>query len=457
MFLGAAERDGLRFVNRAQAVSAHAVSRPRGAHLPASVERPVVLMASTAWWAFPARIAMECAARGLTVVSLCGRGHPLLKTSAVRRHFHYDAVRPRRALAAAIAASEASIVVPCDDRALMHLHQLHSTTQDENLRRVIERSLGAPSAYAVLDDRAALAAQARDLGIDAPETLPVTDMTTLDSALDHLGLPAVLKVDGTWGGFGVAIVRTRAQALAHFHRLQRPISLSRAVKRLLVDRDAFHLLPSLEQKRPRISLQAYVPGTPANSISACKDGVILSTVCAEAVRLQRPLGASSVVRIIDHPAMSLAAEKLARALKLSGVFGLDFLLDAASGTAHLVEMNARATPLCHLSFGAGRDTVGGIGQIAGLATTVSPTREIDQDVIAYFPQAWHTAPEDDWLHRGFHDVPWQDPVLMRELLRKPWPDRGWLATLRRRFPQTRPDDAGVLSSHRPIVKVGEKT
>jgi hypothetical protein len=455
MFLGAAERHGLRVVNREHAMTTHAVSGPRGAAVPS--ERPVVLIASTAWWAFPARIAMECAARGLTVVSLCGRGHPLLKTAAVQRHFHYDALRPQRALAAAIAASGASIVVPCDDRALMHLHQLHITTHDEDLRRVIERSLGAPSAHAVLDDRAALAARARALGIDAPETLPVTDVLSLDIALDRLGLPAVLKVDGTWGGFGVAIVRTRAQALTHFQRLSHPISLGRAIKRLLVDRDAFHLLPSLERKPPRISLQAYVPGTPANSVSACEDGVILSTVCAEAVRVQRPLGASSVVRIIEHPAMSLAAEKLARDLKLSGVFGLDFLLDAASGTAHLVEMNARATPLCHLSFGAGRDTVGGIGQIAGLAAQAAPASVIDRDVIAYFPQAWHTVPEDDWLRRGFHDVPWQDPALLRELLRKPWPDRGWLATLRRLFPRTRLEESGVLLTNRPIVKAGKKT
>ena len=457
MFVGAAELDGPRIMNREQAVSASAASRQRGAQGPSLPGRPVVLIVSTAWWAFPARIAMECHARGLSVASLCGRGHPLLKTVSVQRHFRYAALHPLRTLARAIAASEACVVVPCDDRALMHLHQLFATTNDHAVRAVIERSLGAPSAFAVLDDRAALAARARDLRIDAPETLPVANMNDLQAGLDRLGLPAVLKVDGTWGGFGVAIVRTRAQAAAHFIRLSHPISLGRALKRLLVDRDAFHLLPALQRKPPRISLQAYVPGTPANSVSACLDGVILSTVCAEAVRVQRPLGASSVVRIIDHPAMSLAAEKLARDLKLSGVFGLDFLLDEASGAAHLVEMNARATPLSHLSFGVGRDTVGGIGQIAGLGAMAAPPCATDRDVIAYFPQAWHTAPGDSWLREGFHDVPWQDPALLRELLRKPWPDRGWLATLRRAFARARPEEAGLLMTNRPIAKAGEKT
>ena len=100
MFVGAAECDGLRIVNREQAVAANTASRPRGALASGPSARPVVLIASTAWWAFPARIAMECAARGLSVVSLCGRGHPLLKSAAVQRHFRYGALRPLRALAA---------------------------------------------------------------------------------------------------------------------------------------------------------------------------------------------------------------------------------------------------------------------------------------------------------------------------------------------------------------------
>ncbi len=452
MFLRTADLDGPRCVNREQALSADAVSWPRTAAAHSLPGRPVVLIASTAWWAFPARIAMQCAARGLSVAAICGRGHPLAKTAAVQRHFRYGAARPLRALAAAIQASHASMVIPCDDRALLHLHRLHATTQDAALRLVIERSLGDPSAFAVLDDRAALGARARDLQIDAPETVPVENAEKLDAAIDKLGLPAVLKVDGTWGGFGVAIIRTRAQAREHFLRLSRPISFGRALKRLLVDRDAFHVLPWLERKSPRVSLQAYVPGTPANSVSVCQDGAILSTVCAEAVSVQRPLGASSVVRIIAHPAMAKAAEKLARDLKLSGVFGLDFLLDEATGTAHLLEMNGRATPLTHLSFGIGRDPVGAIAQIAGSLCIDAPPSVTDRDVIAYFPQAWHTAPDDRWLSDGFHDVPWEDPALLKELLRLPWPDRGWLASLRRLFPQPRLAHGDVLITKRPVEK-----
>jgi hypothetical protein len=91
-------------------------------------------------------------------------------------------------------------------------------------------------------------------------------------------------------------------------------------------------------------------------------------------------------------------------------------------------MNARATPLTHLAFGAGSDLIGAIGHIAGLPAMADPERVTDRDVIAYFPQAWHSAPASPWLQQGFHDVPWEDPGLLRELLKKPRPDRGLLAT-----------------------------
>jgi hypothetical protein len=431
-------------VKREQAYLAAASVLPQSLQGRPGIGRPVVLIASTTWWAFPARIAMACAARGMDVDAICGPGHPLMKTAATRRRFAYGPLTPLRALGDAIRGSGAAVVVPCDERVRSHLHLLHARSGDASVRRVIEASLGDPACFPILEDRSGLIECARALGVAAPETLRVDTPAMLDAALDRLGLPAVLKVDGTWGGFGVCVVRSRSQAREKWAFLSRRLSFGRAAKRVLVDRDAFSLRPWFERARPRVCLQRFVPGQPANSISACLDGEILGTVCAESLELQRPQGASSVVRIIEHAQMSEAAVALARRLKLSGVFGLDFLIDERTGEAHLVEMNARATPLTHLAFGPGRDLIGAIGQIAGLASLAEPARVTDRDVVAYFPQARHTAPDSHWLEDGFHDVPWEDPVLLRELLRQPRPDRGLLAVLLRTLRRA----AGAVSINR---------
>lgn len=56
------------------------------------------------------------------------------------------------------------------------------------------------------------------------------------------------------------------------------------------------------------------------------------------------------VRLIDHSEMAQAACKLAQRLELSGFHGLDFVLEADSGAAYLIELNPRCTQLGHLSI-----------------------------------------------------------------------------------------------------------
>jgi hypothetical protein len=442
-----ADFQGPETVTRRPAFLDNPSALPQSVRAQNGLLRPVVLIASTTWWAYPARIAMACAARGMDVDAVCGPGHPLLKTKATRRHFPYGALEPLRALGHAICSSRATLVVPCDERVRSHLHLLHARTTDPETRRVIEASLGDPTCFPILEDRVSLIECARALGISAPETVRVDTPAQLDAAIDALGLPSVLKVDGTWGGLGVCAVRTRSQAHERFAAMSRRLSFGRAAKRLLVDRDAFSLQPWFERAKPRLCLQRYAPGQPANSISACLDGEILGTVCAVSVELQRPHGASSVVRIVDNPAMSEAAVKLARHLKLSGVFGLDFLVDERTGDTQLVEMNARATPLTHLALGPGRDLIAALGHIAGLPSLADPVRVTDRDVIAYFPQACHTAPDSPWLQAGFHDVPWEDADLLKELLKQPRPDRGLLARLLRTL-RRGTEAAGAVSINR---------
>ena len=78
---------------------------------------------------------------------------------------------------------------------------------------------------------------ARQLGIRTPETLSVPDESALEGCIDAIGLPAVLKSDGSWGGEGVIIVRAREQALAAYRRLaNRPSRLKKPRPRVSAQR-----------------------------------------------------------------------------------------------------------------------------------------------------------------------------------------------------------------------------
>jgi hypothetical protein len=393
--------------------------------------RSTILIVSSCWWAFPARLAMAFASIGHRVEAICPAHHPLAKTKAVRALYRYRALRPLEGLAKAIKQAEPALIVPCDDRAIAHLHKLHGSAKHASpaLNAVIERSLGAVGSFPVVERRSDLIAVARAEGIRAPDMMPVATIEELRAALDQVGLPAVMKVDGTWGGLGVRVVHSFAEAARTLKALSRPVGATRALKRLIVDRDPFFLAPSLAGAAPTVNVQRFVEGTPANSAVACWNGEVLASIGVAAVRTRGAQGASTAVRVIDHPDMIEAGAKLVRRLGLSGFCGFDFILEAGSCAAHLIEMNARTTPISHLPLADGRNLVTALATRLDGITAISCTPPITQEIIAFFPQAWLLEPNSELLHNGYHDVPWGEQALVRELMKLPWPERGFPARL----------------------------
>jgi hypothetical protein len=353
----------------------------------------------------------------VSAVCLAGR-HPLLKTRVVREVFPYNAFRPVDSLAAALRAADPHVVVPCDDRAVQHLHQLHArartTPGGSKIVELIERSLGAPGSFPIVSSRYHLLEVARQEGLPVPETQQVQNAADLRSWGQRHALPWVLKADRTWGGGGVEIARTLRHAERFFDQIPWFFGTTLAVKRLIANRDPFWLLPSWKRWIPGVIVQSHIEGRPANCAVVCWEGRILSGIAAEVVSSDKPTGPANVVRIIDHPEMMRCAEILARRLRLSGFFGLDFMIEESTGRSYLIEMNPRCTPLCHLRLGQGRDMMGALyAQLSG--------QPIDQaacvthnDTIAYFPEAWHK--NIGALRTSFRDIPYTEPDLIEELL-----------------------------------------
>lgn len=392
-----------------------------------------MLLTSTCWWPFTARIALRFAALGWRVEAVCPPGHPLRATSAVARVHDYTALRPIAALRSAIAAAPPDLIVPCDDRSVGHLHALWAAAgADTPIARTIVRSLGRADSYAVATHRNDLIRIAREEGLRAPDMRAVPDADALGAAVADLGLPIVLKTDGTWGGSGVVVAHTQAQARSAFTALGRRFGPGVALKRLLVERDPFGLVPGLFQT-PHVNAQRYVPGRPATCTVACQDGEVLASLHVEVLRADQELGPSNIVRVIDSPEMQNTAARLVRRLGVSGFCGFDFVVEDGTGHAHLVEMNPRSTQLCHLPLGPGRDLAAALAtRLAGAPPSVAAPIT-HNPVIAFFPQAWRHAPDSPLLRTAYHDVPWEDPELMRELVQVPYADRGLLARLRARL------------------------
>ena len=404
-----------------------------------------VLLTDTNRWPAGARLAIGLSKAGCEVFAVCPtRGHPLHKTRAVRRTFPYSGFRPLQSLRAAIEATRPHIVIPCDDRGVQHLHELHAFASKQgasgrSVVSLIESSLGPPEGYGVSSARFELLKVAREEGLRVPNTRIVRTLDDLKVWKESEPLPWVLKADGTYGGRGVSIATTAEQATQSLSGFTSLYTTGRALKRLMINRDPFWILPWWRGAKPSVSVQSYIQGHPANCAVVCWQGTVLAGIGVEVVSAEGLTGPASVVRVVDNRDMMVAAERIARRLKLSGFFGLDFVIEDETKHVYLIEMNPRCTPLCHLQLGMGRDLIGALyAQMSGL-----PLRDIppitENDLVAYFPQAWVS--KSPLLQSSFQDIPQDEPDLVKELL-SPWPDRTFLFRLASQ-------KSGRHLSHRP--------
>ena len=415
-----------------------------------TVASPKVLLTDTNRWALSARMAIGLSEAGCEVSAVFpAPNHPLMKTRAVQRTFHYSGLRPLESLTAAIEAVQPDIVVPSCDRGVGHLHELYARARsrkgrESKLAVLIERSLGSPASHSTVSSRYDLLALAREEGVRVPSTSRANIPEEMESWQARESFPWVLKADGTWGGGGVKIVHTAGEVQQSFAEVARMFRLARAIKRLVVTRDSFGLRSWWNRSQHAVIVQSYIHGRPANCAIVCWKGRVLAGFGVEVVSSEGLTGPAYVVRVVDNAEMMFAAERIASRLGLSGFFGLDFMIEEGSGAAYLIELNPRTTPLCHLRLGKGRDMAGALwAQLAGKSFPEAPS-VTQNETIAYFPQ-----PRDAQLPQPcFQDIPQGEPELVQELL-LPWPDRTLLFRLFTRLKRKSTRDDKVEISKTP--------
>jgi carbamoylphosphate synthase large subunit len=377
---------------------------------------PHVLLATTGQLPSTARLAMELHEVGAQVSLIAPDNHPARTLELFRHRVTYHAFAPRRCLEATLRRLRPDIVIPCDERTVRDLHAIAGRTKDPDVKRLIAASTAPEASHPVITSRAAFLALAQQEGVRVPPSMPLPDQGALDRWTQSHATPFVLKADGSWAGFGVKIISNAATAGDAFTRMTRPVSARVALRESLLEGNHFEFRSCFRRERPAMSVQGYVDGWPANIGVACWQGEVLAATCAEAVATTSATGPSTVARIIHNAEMIDAATRMVRALGLSGMIGFDFMIEAATGAAYLIEMNPRNTPICALRLGPGRDLAEAlVARIAG-----RPVRErsprTERDIVVFFPDTWQEDPASHFLHSGFHDVPWEQPDLVRALM-----------------------------------------
>jgi hypothetical protein len=380
------------------------------------MREPHILLATTGQLPSTARLAMELRDAGARVSLIAPSKHPAWALDLFAYRAIYRAPAPQRSLEAAALRLRPDMVIPCDERTVRCLHALWRSTRHPRVKDLIERSTAPASSFAVITSRAALLTLAQKEGVRVPPSAALPDKGALDRWAEAHATPFVLKADGSWAGFGVRIISDAATAPDAYAWMTRPISGRLALRESLLEGNHFDVRSWLLRERRAMSVQGYVDGWPANIGVACWQGEVLAATCAEAVATESATGPSTVVRIIHNAEMIDSATRIVKALGLSGMIGFDFMIEAATGAAYLIEMNPRNTPICAVRLGPGRDLAEAlIARIAGRPVRERPPRT-DRDIVVFFPDTWQDNPASLFLNSGYHDVPWEQPNLVRMLM-----------------------------------------
>ncbi len=373
---------------------------------------PRMLFSTTNLWAADVALPRALRRAGGHVAMLAPALHPA-RGARLDGFFDAQTVRPVAALSRAIAEFRPDLLIPADERARRAMHVLFAQgTRDE--RSLVERSLGSPASFDILMSRQPSMAAIKEAGFPVPYLFDDASLEALETHFATGGGAIVLKVDGTWAGEGVRLVRSAADLRAVRRELRRR-PVASGIKRLVLRHDGARLMDCLRGPARSLSAQAYIPGGRAGDLALfCRDGEVLATTMAEREAGYGEFGPSTIVRIVHHPVLEEAARRFVRRLGLSGFLGFDFVVDPGSGEPLVVEVNPRATGLASVrSF---RSVSPASAAAAGFGACPKDDPEAAREVVAYFPKAWLEHPGDARLALCELDVPSDDPALMSALL-----------------------------------------
>lgn len=398
-----------------------------------------VLLASSIRWPVAAKLALAFLRHGCEVQAVCPADHPFAYVRGITKIYPYRGVDSLRSLYEAITATDPDLVVPCDDGVVWQLHELHRTKQE--LRPLIERSLGAATGYEAVASRGRFMKIVEELHVRAPRT---RDIASADDLRDWFSEPGgsgdvksgamkagVLKLDWTCGGTGVRVVRSLGEAERVLAEMRRPQTVGTAVGRWMLIHDALALWKWKNHREAVLTIQEFVAGRPANTMMACRDGRVLALVTVEVLYARGVTGTALAVRLVENDEIRTAAERIAERLQLSGFHGLDFILEDGTGHEYLIELNPRCTQLGHLDVGSEGDLAGVFCRAFTGAPRQENQRPICQKKIAFFPEALKSNPKCPFLERAYIDAPWEEPRLVHELMGRDWRDRKLLARIYR--------------------------
>ena len=348
-----------------------------------------------------ARLPKPLSIAGFKVAAFCHADSYLSKT----RYAEYIFKAPTTGsafpnLASAVRQYQPDMLIPGCELSVRFLHEIVYAGLDGRLSEdmgdilaLAKRSLGYPDYYQTTLSKHETLELAAELGLRTPQQVLISGVEDALRFGARHGYPIVLKSEFGYAGNEVRVCIA-------------PDEIAEAYRAL-----------SSQAANPRIVAQQYVQGTVAGQSAVAISGEVLESLTFLKERCYpQPTSPSSIVKYTENEEAERAISALIRKFGYTGFCSADFIIESGTQSVYLLEFNPRLAPACNLGELFGRDLCRALWcHLSGVTYQRRPVPDGHQTV-ALFPNEWLRDSQSPYLLQAYHDVPWDDPLLLKALI-----------------------------------------
>jgi Carbamoyl-phosphate synthase L chain, ATP binding domain len=310
-------------------------------------------------------------------------------------------------------------VIPGDESTVVLLHQALKITATlpflKLARAVLQRSLFKTEYLGCTISKENFINLASGLGVRVPQNRRISSESHALEIAKEIGYPVVIKCSVGAGGALVKICHqdTDIKEFIAQKTPKQPAKNWRNTLKAILSK----LTPPIENS---ISIQEYISGRTSMFTFAAIEGKVLASVSIiKARQFPTETGPSSVIQTVESSELYDFARKIVAETGYNGFGAIEFILEKETNKPYAIEFNARPVPICHLGKHLGADLCKALSEYLQTDNYSEEQVQVMRNVtIALFPNEYRRDPNSSYLRECYHDVPTDEPKLMKALHQK---------------------------------------
>jgi carbamoyl-phosphate synthase large subunit len=357
---------------------------------------------------------------GFKVFALCPKKSFLAKTKYLEKSLLYPTFTYSRSkliylwMIYSLIYFKPDLIIPGDEDAIMALHKLSRLLKFipyfNKFSKLIRKSLTPEPFDSLILSKSDFQNKCHEWGLRTPQNRSLLNVNDAILEAHKMGFPVVLKHDFGYGGSGVFICHNVEEIKEQFLTLKK-----KSIRIQLKEIFKKYFFISIFSNEQKISLQQYIEGPVGQAPFCAFEGVIFAlNPTTKLHTYPGKAGPSSVIEGFKNQEIENFVTIIGKNLHYTGFGSVDFMIEEKTGKLYIIELNPRPTPSCHLSHDVVWCDLCDMFY-KGLNGLPLTSRPFTPYTVAMFPGEKKRDPQSLYLINNFHDIPIDDPILLKAL------------------------------------------